>query len=289
MRLLVFGFVLAVSVSAIAELRPLSVKDVSLMLRSGYSSESVLHELEQRRIIDTPDAAMAKSLGEFGASAQLLDALEAGKFRVNEAAAEKAQEENAADAASVEAQAEKTYRAATAALKEQSANAAAAQAAGVPFLPSLEGKLVTCHDGTIAPPDSARTANKKLVSLYFSAHWCAPCRQFTPQFIKFYNHFAPTHPEFEVVFFSFDRSRADWESYLRESRMPWLAIDYDQLANLAVLKQAAGGSIPSLVLLDGNGRILSNSYANGKYVGPQKVLADLEKLFAAESPVAQSR
>lgn len=291
MRLLAFCFVLALSVAALAELRPLSVKDVSLMLRSGFSSESVLQELEQRRIIDTPDAATAKSLGEFGASAPLLDALETGKFRVSEAAAEKAEKENAAETASVEAQAEKTYRAAAEVLKEQRTSAAAARAAGVPFLPSLDGKLVACHDGTIGPPDAARTQNKKLVLLYFSAHWCAPCRKFTPQFVEFYNRVAPLHPEFEVVFFSFDRSRADWENYLREARMPWLAIDYDELAKLAVLKQAAGDSIPALVLLDGNGRILSNSYAGGKYVGPQKVLADLEKRFAADGakPVADAR
>jgi nucleoredoxin len=30
------------------------------------------------------------------------------------------------------------------------------------------------------------TAAGKNIGLYFSAHWCGPCRQFTPQLVKMY-------------------------------------------------------------------------------------------------------
>ncbi|HEY1769551.1 MAG TPA: thioredoxin-like domain-containing protein [Chthoniobacterales bacterium] len=264
---------------AAADLRPLSVKDVSLMLRAGYSSESVLREIEQRRLIDAPDAATIKSLGEFGASPQLLDAVESGQFRLDAAAAESARAIAEAAAKLQEQSAENAFRNATAILKEQQATATQQKAAGAPFLKSLNDKLVVCRDGEIGPADMSGAENKKLIAIYFSAHWCAPCRKFTPQLVDFYNRVESQHPEFEIVFFSFDHSRADWETYLRETRMPWLAIDYDQLGALSGLKQICGDGIPSLVLLDGTGHVLSTSYDNGKYVGPQKVVADIVKIF----------
>jgi hypothetical protein len=127
MRLLIFSLVVGLAISAGATLRPISVKEVSLMLRSGYSSESILRELAQWRIIDSPDAAMLKSLGNFGASPELCAALESGKFRVDEAAAEQARQAEAEDSAAQEAQAEKVFRDAAAILKAQRANAAAAR------------------------------------------------------------------------------------------------------------------------------------------------------------------
>ena len=71
--------------------------------------------------------------------------------------------------------------------------------------------------------------------------------------------------------------------------MPWPAIDYDQLGLLSGLKQIAGSGIPSLVLLDATGHVLSSSFDGDNYLGPQKVLADLQKIFAggASTPLAQ--
>jgi nucleoredoxin len=267
-------------------LPPLSVKEVSLMLRAGYSSESILREIEQRRLIDAPDTATLKSLGEFGASPQLINAVESGQFRVDAAAAERARATAEAGAKLQEKAAETAFRNATAILKAQQANATQQKAAGAPFLKSLNDKLVVCREGEVGAADMSNADNKKLIAIYFSAHWCAPCRKFTPQLVDFYNRVESQHPEFEIVFFSFDRSREGWQDYLRETRMPWLAIDYDQLGTLSGLKQICGDGIPSLVLLDATGHVLSTSYDNGKYVGPQKVVADLVKIFETSGETA---
>ena len=32
---------------------------------------------------------------------------------------------------------------------------------------------------------SKSLSKKKLIGLYFSAHWCPPCRAFTPELVKF--------------------------------------------------------------------------------------------------------
>ena len=155
----------------------------------------------------------------------------------------------------------------------------------------LRDKLIVFRDGVISRADDSELENKKLIALYFSAHWCGPCRKFTPQLVEFYNRVAPQHPEFEIIFVSCDRSRFNWETYMREARMPWPAIDYDQLTGLAGLKQLSGDGIPSLVLLDPTGHLLSSSYDGGKYLGPKKVIGDLEKIFAggAAAPLAQAR
>ena len=160
----------------------------------------------------------------------------------------------------------------------------------LPSCRSLRDKLIVCRDGTISRADDPGLENKKLIALYFSAHWCAPCRKFTPQLVDYYNQVAPQHPEFEIIFVSCDRSRFNWETYMREARMPWPAIDYDQLNGLAGLKQLSGGSIPSLLLIDATGRLLSSSYEGENYLGPQKVIADLQKIFSTPPrSVAETR
>jgi hypothetical protein len=47
--------------------------------------------------------------------------------------------------------------------------------------------------------------------------------------------------------------------------------------------------IPCLILVDGSGQVLSNSYGTERNLGPEKVLADLDKIFSgkSESAVAQ--
>ncbi|MBA3543024.1 MAG: hypothetical protein H0T83_01055 [Chthoniobacterales bacterium] len=124
-----------------------------------------------------------------------------------------------------------------------------------------------------------------------SAHWCGPCRKFTPQLVEYYNRVAAAHPEFELIFVSSDRSRFGWETYISETKMPWLAIEYDQLAGLASLKQLGGSSIPSLLVLDSSSRIVASSYDGEKYLGPQTALAALDQIFSGNAgrQVAQAR
>ena len=45
----------------------------------------------------------------------------------------------------------------------------------------------------------------KVKLLYFSAHWCPPCRAFTPQLAGTYAKLKEAGREFELVFISSDR------------------------------------------------------------------------------------
>jgi thiol-disulfide isomerase/thioredoxin len=265
--------------------QPLSNKEIALMLRSGYSSAGILAEIARRGALDPLDAATKKTLLEFGATAQLISALETGTFKIDGAAAELALQQAAEASARQEVQTEQTFRDATTVLREQGA-----QSTDASIMRGLRDKLIVCRDGAVSRADDPGLENKKLIALYFSAHWCAPCRKFTPQLVDYYNRVEPQHPEFEIIFVSCDRSRFNWETYMRDNKMPWPAIDYDQLSGLGSLRQIGGSGIPSLVLLDGTGHVLSSSFEGDKYFGPQKVLADLQKIFAggANTPLAQT-
>jgi len=94
--------------------------------------------------------------------------------------------------------------------------------------------------------------NARLVALYFSAHWCGPCRSFTPMLAELYDHLHekfPTHG-LEIVFVSSDRDEQSFNQYYQ--KMPWKAIPFDQLQFVKQALNVTYGvrGIPSLVVLD---------------------------------------
>ena len=50
---------------------------------------------------------------------------------------------------------------------------------------SLPEELLT-KNGKISKEEIFK--NNELIGIYFSAHWCPPCRQFTPILSNFYLH-----------------------------------------------------------------------------------------------------
>merc|ERR1712165_532439 len=68
--------------------------------------------------------------------------------------------------------------------------------------------------------------NKGVKAIYFSAHWCGPCRDFTPKLIDTYKEVKASNPDFELVFVSSDRKQAEFDSYFGD--MPWAAIPFDK-------------------------------------------------------------
>ncbi len=99
--------------------------------------------------------------------------------------------------------------------------------------------------------------------------------------MEFYNRIKPANPQFELIFVSNDHSDEDMEAYMKSDRMPWPAIAYKKIKSNKRLTSYAGAGIPCLVFVDANGNVLSDSYVSGSYVGPAKVLADIEKTLKA--------
>ncbi|CAF1389456.1 unnamed protein product [Rotaria magnacalcarata] len=90
----------------------------------------------------------------------------------------------------------------------------------------------------------------KVFGLYFSAHWCPPCRGFTPMLIEFYKNHGK-EKNFEIIFISSDRDEKAFNEYFKE--MPWLTLRYSERKKKEELgKRFHITGIPTLMLLDGD-------------------------------------
>lgn len=139
----------------------------------------------------------------------------------------------------------------------------------------FDGKLVRYAGARLEP---ANLGAARFVAIYYSASWCGPCRQFTPELVKAYRELKQQHPEFEVVFVSADRSAIDMLGYMREDAMPWPAVRYERREQ--PMLAYAGPGIPCLVLVDATGKVLADSYRGDDYLGPQHVLAQTRRILA---------
>jgi len=106
------------------------------------------------------------------------------------------------------------------------------------------------------------TVTGKVHALYFSAHWCPPCRGFTPELVKTYNTLKEAGTDFEIIFVSSDRDQASFDEYFGE--MPWKALNFEDREAKAALSDAFDvEGIPSLQILDANGKVITS---NGRSV-----------------------
>jgi nucleoredoxin len=146
-----------------------------------------------------------------------------------------------------------------------------------PIFASLKGDLVESKGKKLEAFDETPLANAKYYAIYYSAGWCGPCRAFTPDLVKWYKRNKSKHPDFELIFVSNDRSEEDMAKYMKDDNMPWPALAFSKKGSNRALTQYAGPGIPCLVFLDETGKVLANSYEGGNYVGPRKVLEQMDK------------
>jgi len=212
MRHLVYVGLSIFAFTALAGQTPLTVSEISLMLRTGYSSASLMQELSKRHFADSVDETKEKTLVKSGASAELIAALKSGIYSLSPQKIAAVQEHMATEAdrraqqAEAAQKAEARYQAQV--IRERTAKPATLNAGGTAAISEfLKSDLVQVHNGVVNHVDETALANKKLIAFYFSAEWCGPCRKFTPQLIDYYKRIAPEHPEFEIVFYSSDKSQ----------------------------------------------------------------------------------
>ena len=132
------------------------------------------------------------------------------------------------------------------------------QGADFPWTPptleeSLGESFVKADGSTIT---RASLAGKTL-ALYFSAHWCGPCRGFTPKLKELYESMkAAGRDDFEFIFVSSDRDQAAFDQYLGE--MPWCALPFSNRKGKAALsKRFQVEGIPTLVTIDAQGNTIN--------------------------------
>jgi len=122
----------------------------------------------------------------------------------------------------------------------------------------LFGDEILTKNGKMASKD---LREKDVVGVYFSAHWCPPCRAFTPRLAERYKSLTEKGKSIEIVFVSSDRSQGDFEGYYKD--MPWAALPFaqrDVKAKLSSKFDVQG--IPRLLLLDPKTGKVTNPRAN---------------------------
>src|SRR2546423_15225563 len=114
MRRLVYLFLGLAAFSAPAGQLPLTVSEIGLMLRAGYSSQTLMQELANRHLADTLDDAKEQALVKAGASSELIASIKSGAYSLSA-------DKTAAVLQQMEAQAQHQAEAAVAARKSQAA------------------------------------------------------------------------------------------------------------------------------------------------------------------------
>ena len=118
-------------------------------------------------------------------------------------------------------------------------------------------KLLT-HAGELVDAETA-LADKKVVLCYFSAHWCPPCRQFTPKLKDFYEELSDS--PLAIIFVSSDRDEQSMKDYFKDHGS-YFAVPFSDTELVKALKQNCGVSgIPMLAVIDKKGQML---HGNGR-------------------------
>ncbi len=149
------------------------------------------------------------------------------------------------------------------------------------IIASLQDKLVAVKGKSLQAVSSSQFAGVRYIAVYYSAHWCPPCRAFTPQLVAAYKEIKAAHPEFELIFVSDDEDEASMKTYMTETGMPWPAVKFSLKAQATSLRRPSHeNGIPNLVFMDADGAELSLSFKpDGDYRGPSNVLADIRRQF----------
>jgi nucleoredoxin len=100
------------------------------------------------------------------------------------------------------------------------------------------------------------TLKNKTVAVYCSAHWCQPCRIFTPQLVRFAN---ANKTKLAVVFISSDKDEAQMFAYMKEAKMPWPAVPFKSAGGGAIQKEQDVSGIPTLLVYGKNGELLTKN------------------------------
>lgn len=117
-----------------------------------------------------------------------------------------------------------------------------------------EGTLLRSGVDKPVPLEEA-LGGKEFVLLYASAHWCPPCRQFTPMLANWYKG---VRDQVEIVFLSADHDENGFSGYFKTH--PWMAVDFDDDAREALMAKIRVSGIPRLVVISGTtGKIVEDN------------------------------
>ena len=119
-----------------------------------------------------------------------------------------------------------------------------------PFLPDE-------FESSIRKVKKADLLSNKIIGVYFSAHWCGPCRAFTPRLAEFYKNVNTLQKQIEIIFNSCDQDLKGFNDYF--STMPWIAIPFESESKTKIEEACGINSIPQLIIFDNKGHIIDDN------------------------------
>ncbi|CAB9524008.1 Probable nucleoredoxin 1 [Seminavis robusta] len=123
-----------------------------------------------------------------------------------------------------------------------------------PFsLTDLLGPKAVSADGNVIDIGSEWAGKKATIALYFSAHWCPPCRAFTPKLAKAHQEYKDSgniDESFELVFVSSDSDEEAFKEYHGEMTFPALNYLETQKVKEGLDERYKVQGIPALVIID---------------------------------------
>lgn len=102
----------------------------------------------------------------------------------------------------------------------------------------------------------------KVLLVDFWATWCPPCRAEVPNLVKAYKEYNPKG--FEIIGISFDEDRSKFDSYIEENKMPWPQYFDGKGWQNEVGPTYGIQSIPTMYLLDKEGKVVTNDLRGDK-------------------------
>lgn len=97
----------------------------------------------------------------------------------------------------------------------------------------------------------------KHILLYFSAHWCPPCRSFLPKLIKAYHEIKAKDNAFEIIFISSDHDQSSFDDFF--SSMPWLALPFGDPRKTFLQRKFKIQGIPAVVAISPSGKTITTT------------------------------
>jgi len=99
-----------------------------------------------------------------------------------------------------------------------------------------------------------------VILFYFAAHWCPPCRSFTPLLADIYAELTTEEEPLEVVFVSGDASPEELLAHTRDGgHGHWLCVQHGALLAAELKKRYSVRGLPTVIVTDRQGHLISKS------------------------------
>ena len=111
--------------------------------------------------------------------------------------------------------------------------------------------------------------DNEVIGIYFSAHWCGPCKRFTPQLMERYTNWKKIGRPLSIVFISLDKNQEAFDEYYRSMHSEWFTIPFKESERRQCINddQNTAKATPFLMFVDSKtGEVLAK---NGRTIVEQ--------------------